>query len=217
MELLIDGELAHASSRALDRSGYRLYIPESEVNYACRQWRCDAPTGLVAGIGTKVEELALAARGRRVRFSQEGLASLSRDRGIASLLTMREQRDSQGFEVSLGGRCDLELTEQFSLGTRGWSWQDAGALDSVCRVLWIARPGWIHAGLCGSGRAAKSVADCCYEAWTFQASRGAGASLCWEAASDEIALASQRSASKAFQAVRGHWSVVPGRRRSRGS
>ena len=217
VELLIDGELAHASSRALDRSGYRLYIPESEVNYACRQWRCDAPTGLVAGIGTKMEELTLAAQGRRVRFSQEGLASLSRDRGIASLLTVREQRDSQGFEVSLGGRCDLELTEQFSLGARGWSWQDAGALDSVCRVFWIARPGWIHAGLCGSGRAAKSVVDCCCEAWAFQASRGAGASLCWEAASDEIALASQRSASEAFQAVQGHWSVVPGRRRSRGS
>ena len=28
VELLIDGELAHASSRALDRSGYRLYSRE---------------------------------------------------------------------------------------------------------------------------------------------------------------------------------------------
>ena len=71
VELLIDGELAHASSRALDRSGYRLYIPESEVNYACRQWRCDAPTGLVAGIGTKMEELTLAAQGRRSGFRRK--------------------------------------------------------------------------------------------------------------------------------------------------
>jgi len=211
VELLVDGELAHASSRALDRSGYRLHIPESEVSFACRQWRADAPTGLVASLSGKVEALTRAAQGRHVRFSQEGLATLARDRGVVTLFTVQERPGIDGFEVVLGGRSDVSLCEPMLVGSRGWTWQDNESLDAVCRMLWIARPGWAHVGLRGGERATKVVAGCGYEMFAFQASRGAGASLSWQAASAKAAEALKATAEVTFGAAGRPWSVAGGK------
>ena len=138
VDLLVEGELGHSCTRALDRSGYRLKIEADQVHCFCQLWREDAvPTGPVSYLAGKLERVVQASRGRRVSFSKWTLQKLQVDTALPDLVT-----------ITIGGsndRCSIVVGEESSLsaGTRSWTLSYAKDRQQFLKLIWMLRPLWL--------------------------------------------------------------------------
>ena len=174
VDLLIEGELCHASARALDRSGYRFYVPSLDGIRCSWETIPAVPQGPVGSLAARLQEVVMRARGRRVGFTQEGFAQLSVDREEKLVLVLRSRPVGQVAVILEGSRGESPVYH--AVGSRPWTFEGRDDVLEFLRMLWVTRPLWVHAVLEDNWALVGQVVD---HALVLQVAKGAGGSALW--------------------------------------
>ena len=84
VDLLVEGEINHASVRRLDRAGYRLHVPQQVIHQMCKS---HSPVlALRSTLASCLEEVTSTVRGRVVCCSREALYELDIQEGLLTVL-----------------------------------------------------------------------------------------------------------------------------------
>ena len=94
VNLSLEGEVDHTSTRNLDRRGFKFHIPRPERVAMCRSGReSGAYWNPTAHVLKKMEEVAQSARGKQVSFDPESLHCLQTSEGFVDYVALCDRRE----------------------------------------------------------------------------------------------------------------------------